>query len=406
MPSALILYHFFHPDDVISAQHFSQLAEELVKRGWSISVLTSNRFCHYPNMKIPEREEWWNGVRVIRVRRPGGSQVNGYLRLINSLWMMAGWTIKLFQIPPVDVVIIGTAPPFSAILFPVMKFFKKGKVSVHWCHDLYPEAVIANGDRGMVKWFAENVVYVIRLAYKSVDLMVDIGPCMRRRLAAYHHKAKSVTIVPWGLIEQDCIKDPDPVTRLELFGDSSLALLYSGNMGRPHDFYLFLKLAKILYGKDPNIILCFACRGSRMDELKKAIKLSGCKNIRTASFVEEFRLEKRLNAADIHLVSLRPEWEGIVVPSKFPAALAAGKPVIYAGPEGSSIAKWVKEFNAGWILSENNLEGVAQELKDISNNRYKLKVLRENAYRAYYDHFSKEIVMDQWDKILKKAIGV
>ena len=33
-PHATILYHYFHPDDVVSARHFSDLAEGLVERGW------------------------------------------------------------------------------------------------------------------------------------------------------------------------------------------------------------------------------------------------------------------------------------------------------------------------------------------------------------------------------------
>jgi colanic acid biosynthesis glycosyl transferase WcaI len=42
---ALIFYHYFYPDDVISARHFADFAEELFKRGWHVSVLTSNRGC-------------------------------------------------------------------------------------------------------------------------------------------------------------------------------------------------------------------------------------------------------------------------------------------------------------------------------------------------------------------------
>ncbi|NLE89793.1 MAG: glycosyltransferase family 4 protein, partial [Dehalococcoidales bacterium] len=43
--SILILYHFYPPDDVISARHFSDLAEGLANRGWDVTVYTSNRYC-------------------------------------------------------------------------------------------------------------------------------------------------------------------------------------------------------------------------------------------------------------------------------------------------------------------------------------------------------------------------
>ena len=40
------LYHFYHPDDVISAQLFTELAEYFVANGMEPEVWTSNRYCH------------------------------------------------------------------------------------------------------------------------------------------------------------------------------------------------------------------------------------------------------------------------------------------------------------------------------------------------------------------------
>ena len=35
-PKICVLYHFFHPDDVVSARHFSDLAEGFVEAGWDV----------------------------------------------------------------------------------------------------------------------------------------------------------------------------------------------------------------------------------------------------------------------------------------------------------------------------------------------------------------------------------
>ena len=43
MPRLLLAYHFFHPDDVVSARIFSDFAVEQQSRGWQVSVVTSNR---------------------------------------------------------------------------------------------------------------------------------------------------------------------------------------------------------------------------------------------------------------------------------------------------------------------------------------------------------------------------
>lgn len=404
-PSATVLYHFFHPDDVISAQHFSQFSEELLRRGWDVTVLTSNRYCRYPNKKILQKKEWWKNILIIRIGRPRWNQANNYFRLLNSIWMMAGWILKLLRMPPADTVIVGTDPQFSALIFPLLRLFGRGKVLVHWCYDLYPEAIIADGATGILKRLAEKFSFLMRFAYRSIDIMVDIGECMRKRLNTYNHRARCATLIPWALVEPEQIKEPDASVRSELFGDATLTLLYSGNMGKAHDFSLFLELARGLYKKDPRIVMCFACRGNRVKELTSAVRPTD-RNIRFAPFAKESELGKRLNAADIHLLSLREEWEGIVVPSKFFGSLAVGKPVIYTGPDGSAIAGWIKEFNVGLILKRENREEIINQLLEISHKPDKLLIWQRNAFQAYYNFFSKKCVMDQWDMLLREAIYI
>lgn len=381
-PSATILYHFFYPDDVVSARHFSDFAEELVNRGWQISLLTSNRYCRYPRRKIPIKEENWKGLKIIRIGRPGWNQANNFSRVMNSLWMMIGWTLRLLRMPRTDAVIVGSDPQFSQLLLPVLKFFKVQSILVYWCYDLYPEAILADGASGPIGGIVKKLPLFLKRIYDSVDLIVDIGICMRRKLDAYKPKAVRATLTPWALVEPERLKEPDLEIRHEIFGHARLALLYSGNMGRVHDFSLFLKLARRIYRENPGIIFCLACRGNRLEELRKAINPDD-DNIRLAPFVEEFELEKRLNAADIHLLSLRPEWEGIVVPSNFFGSLALGKPVIYAGPKGSAIADWIHELNVGLTLTSENLEQVTRELLQIAEDPGELQTWRENAFDAY-----------------------
>src|SRR5690242_15675115 len=69
MPKALIFYHYFHPDDVVSATHLSELAEGLARRGWQVTAMPCNRGCRDDKQKY-KRREVWNGVSIRRVWRP------------------------------------------------------------------------------------------------------------------------------------------------------------------------------------------------------------------------------------------------------------------------------------------------------------------------------------------------
>lgn len=368
-----------------------------------MTALASNRYCRYPDQKIEKREEIWNQIRIIRIWRPAWNQAHKFLRLANSIWMILGWFFKILMLPRKDVIILGTDPQFSPLLFFGLKWFVPKSKLVHWCYDLYPEAIISDGAKGASLWFARRFKKWMGWAYKRVDLMVDIGPCMRKRLDAYHHRARAETLVPWALVEPDQIESGDFQVRRKLFGDAKLGLLYSGNMGKAHDFSLFLQLARELRVKNSKVVFCFACRGNRFQELREAVTLEDS-NIRFASFANEEDLEKRLNAADIHLASLRSEWDGVVVPSKFFGSLAVGKPVIYAGSENSSLAEWIREFKVGLILTDQNISSVRDEILKIAESPQQLQLSRENAYNVYRRFFSKKVVMDKWNRALRDLI--
>ena len=69
----ILLYHFFHPDDVISARLYSDIAEEFSKQGWSVLAMPSVRSCHDGAAAFAKRENW-NGVEIHRVWRPDWRQ--------------------------------------------------------------------------------------------------------------------------------------------------------------------------------------------------------------------------------------------------------------------------------------------------------------------------------------------
>ncbi|MGD0237029.1 MAG: glycosyltransferase family 4 protein [Syntrophorhabdales bacterium] len=402
-PSVTILYHFFHPDDVVGARQFSDFARELAHRGWDVTVLTSNRCWGHSKAEISIARENWHGVRIIRVSRFGWNQANNVLRIGNALWIMMGWLVRLLRLPRTDVIVVGSDPQFSQLIFPAIKALIRPKALVYWCFDLFPEAILADGASRPVRWLARVVQPFIKRTYRSVDLMVDLGPCMRKRLNLYDHSARRETLTPWALFEPEAPEQPDPSVRRSMFGDADLTLLYSGNMGKAHDFMPFLHLARLLNRINPRIIFCFACRGNRMAELKHAIT-SGDTNIRLIPFADESQLGKQLSAADIHLVSLRPEWEGIVVPSKFFGSLAVGRPVIYAGPANSSIAAWVRELDLGLVLSQRNFKDVAEQVLDIAKDPHMLASWQKNAFEAYQRCFAKKTIMDAWNAALREEL--
>jgi glycosyltransferase involved in cell wall biosynthesis len=404
MPRLLVCYHFFHPDDVVSARMFSDLAAEQVRRGWDVTALACNRSWRDPNARLPASEEW-NGVHIRRVFRPAWDQARPGQRLANSFWMLPAWFVGTLRLGRFDAIVIGSDPAFSPLGAIALRLAYPRAAIAHWCFDLYPEAIAADGIGRAGTLLAPVARGLMRLAYRRCDSLVDIGPRMRERLADYGSGARQETLVPWALAEADRPIAIDAEARRQLFPRAKLALLYSGTMGRAHTFEALLRLARACRRLSGDAIsISFGVRGNRSDELRAAVGADDT-NVSLVDFADEQSLQRRLAAADFHLISLRDDWAGVVVPSKFFASLAIGRPVLYAGPADSEIARWIDQHGLGLHLRADDVDATADRLHALIGDDAALARWRENALAVYRRLWSKNVTNDRWDTLLRDLIA-
>ncbi len=404
MPRLLLFYHFFHPDDVVSARLYSDLAEEQQRRGWEVTVVTSNRLWRDPHAELP-RQESWNGIQIHRVYRPPWDQARPIERLANSGWMVGAWLRRARDLGSFDAIVIGSDPAFAALLALGLRPLQPRAAIVHWCFDLYPEILTAEGGRA-VEVLGPIARGLMGLAYRRFDALIDLGPRMRERLGDYRSGVHQETMVPWALTETEAPAPVDATARATLFPRAKLALLYSGTMGRAHDFDLFLRLARACRARSGDAVsVCFAARGNRADELRRAVGPDD-HNVAFAPFADEAALPARLAAADLHLISLRADWAGVVVPSKFFASLAIGRPVIYAGPADSEIAQWIAEHDLGIHLTEETIDDAAGKLQRLIDNPAAIARWQDNALAVYRREWSKRVTCDRWDTRLRELASL
>ena len=402
--SILILYHFYKPDDVISAIHFADLAEGLAKRNWNVSVFTSNRLCRKPDETITIRQETINKVKVIRHSRPGLDQSKNISRLINSVYISTKWLISIIFSKNYDIILLGTDPQMGYFIVPFIKLFKPKTKIAMWAFDLYPEII---EQMGMAKWAKVLIKSLLtpwtRLCFRYIDMVADLGECMKKRLLRYKSKASRPTLVPWAISEPGTMMEPDQEIRKKLFGDAKIGILYSGTIGHAHQFEEFIALARELRAREASVSFCFAGRGNGYQQLQDMI-LDSDTNISFAGFADEKELALRLTAADIHLISLKEGWEGLVVPSKFFGSLAAGRPLIYAGTPKSAIRKWIAEFNIGYYLDSSNIKAIADNICVLEDKSDRLKEIQTRTFNTWQANFAREKVIDSFDNELSKIL--
>jgi colanic acid biosynthesis glycosyl transferase WcaI len=402
-PRLLVLYHFFHPDEVVSARIFSDFAAEQVRRGWDVTALTCNRVHGEEGARLPP-EEMWNGVRIRRVFRPAWSQKRPLPRLGNSAWLISAWFAESKRLGAFDAIVVGSDPSFAASIAIPLRAARPRTPILHWCLDVFPDAGEAEWT-GATRLLSPPARAVMSAAYRCCDVVADLGPCMRARLERYGGSPRRETLTPWALVEPEHPAEPDPAVRHELFGDAKIGLLYAGSMSRSHDFESLLALARACRARaGDEIALCFACTGTNLPRLKEAVRPDDT-NVRFAPFTEEGALAARFEAADFHLGSLRPDFTGIVVPSKFFAALAAARPFIFAGREDAAIARWIREFSVGFELPVGGADVVAERLVALKDDPAALRATRANALATYRAHFSKRLVNDRWAALLAETVA-
>ncbi len=432
--SVYLLYHFFHPDDVVSARLFSDLAVDLTAAGFDVVAVPSIRSCHGGSVRL-SRGERWAGGQIRRVWRPDWPQHKNWGRFGNTLFMLIAWTwlALTHRRSRNEVMIVGTDPVLAVLVAISWRILRPRSRIIHWCHDLYPDAAVADGMIADDAWWVRLLRRFLAAAYRRCDVVVDLGLCMRTRLvetlqpaserdatvsAAIRPKMSRdqetvddgaadsghdwwsghhATLVPWSLVEPETVVDADPRVREDLFGDCRLSLLYSGNFGKAHFFDSLLELARRLRGE--SIGFCFAGRGLQLDEVRAAMTVAD-QNIRFAGFADEADLAARLAAADIHLVTLRENWTGAVVPSKFFGALAAGRPVLFAGDPSSAIAGWITRYDIGWVLTADSLDRIVDSLRELAADPSGQAELRQRCFDVYHAEFSRRVQVSRWCELI------
>ena len=117
-----------------------------------------------------------------------------------------------------------------------------------------------------------------------------------------------------------------------------------------------------LLADEPKLAFLFIGAGSGYGALRAAIAERRLENVVFRPYQDRAQLPLSLTAPDLHLVTLRPECEGLVMPSKLYGALAAGRPIVFIGdPEGDT-ARIVRD-GPGLVASPEEIPALAAQIR-------------------------------------------
>lgn len=346
-PSILFINRVYPPGSGATGEMLADLAEALASQGWKVTVLaTAVAVAAAPDSCPPGK------VRVVRV---GGlfSRRSLLFRAASYVAIIPALLCRALVLPRADFVVTLTDPPMLASIGPVVAFLKRSS-SIHWAQDIYPEiaeelGVLARGGAP-----ANLLRAISSWALRRYDRVVSIGRCMSSRLVARKiDPSRIITIPNWSA--PDSIRPMahgDNAFRKMQGWDGRFVVTYSGNMGLAHEFDTILDAAGQL--QDENVLFVFIGDGPRRAEVERKATALRLANVRFLPPQPREKLNESLSAADVHLVTMRRELCGLVVPSKFYGVMAAGRPGIFVGPAESEVARFIEEQRVGRVIAVGN----------------------------------------------------
>ena len=112
------------------------------------------------------------------------------------------------------------------------------------------------------------------------------------------------------------------------------------------------------------------------------------------------RFPALLAAADIHLVVQRQQAADLVMPSKLPNIMAAGRPFIATTAAGTELGRVTNESRAGLLARPEDAGSLAQAIRRLaadSGLRERLSVQGRQYAEA---HWGREQLLRQWEELL------
>jgi glycosyltransferase involved in cell wall biosynthesis len=153
----------------------------------------------------------------------------------------------------------------------------------------------------------------------------------------------------------------------------------------------------------PEIVFLFIGTGARFAEVRAAAHARNLANVRFLPPVPRAELGAALGAADAHLVTLRPDFVGLVFPSKLAGVLAAGRPVLFVGPPAVEIAGLLTRAGCGAAFAPANGAGLAATVAQWQADPARCAQLGRQARAAYEGHFTFRAALALWEDVLRRA---
>ena len=395
---------FYYPDESATSAMLTDLINGLDTSTYDVSVITGKSYYTSDLGELPAHEM----IGDVNVRRIASLRVfNGSMlgRIINYiLFHFLAAFLVLKNVRRGDIVVCLTDPPLLSVTLFGPTLLKGGQL-VNWVQDIFPEVAAGLSFGGPLSKLAPILQPVRDAVWRRSAMNVVIGDRMGDLVQSRGVIEDRISVIPnWcdelALTPQN---DRGLAIRQEWgLSEDDFIVMYSGNLGRAHDISTILGAMKELHRSGlSQVKFVFVGGGAQSEALRNSIKAAGINSAYFFPYRPKSELAQSLSVGDVHWISLAPELEGMIVPSKFFGVGAVARPSIFVGSEDGELAQIQREADCGWQVNQGDSQAFTALVQRLLADPREVAIAGQNARRALETILHRRARISQWQNLLE-----
>jgi colanic acid biosynthesis glycosyl transferase WcaI len=396
---------FYLPDHSATAQLLGDVAQYFASTGHEVIVVASRARYGGGGAPLAARETI-GGVTIIRTWAPrhGGGMVG---RIVAYLFYYLAALFHTMELGADDAVLVAkTDPPVLSLVVGIGSVIAGGRL-ICWVQDLFPEVAQAFGMRiggGRIGWLIRRLR---NWSLQRAVCVVAIGDLMAERIAAQGIAPGHILTIPnWT---NDRAITPLAHRSLALRAEwqidpAAFVLTYSGNLGRAHECDTVLGAAERLRDR-ADIVFLFIGGGHVAQQLAARVAALDLTSFRFLPYQPRDRLIDSIGIGDAHWLSLRPAFEGLIVPSKVFGICAAGRPVIAICARDGEILRMLPPGEASIHVAPGDSAALAAAIVELAANPARCEAIGAAGRLLIERNYCRDRALRRWQALLDGIIA-
>lgn len=404
-----ILTSYFHPEITAATHLLSDLADDFVKLGADVTVVTN-----YPKRGISDelRKEYLERKNEVinskfKILRTGSSKNEGGNFILRALrYALNAYSVyRTAKEVDTDIYFVSSTPPFLGIVGSILS--KKWK-TVYNLQDVFPDTLINAGKARENQFLIRFLRKIEKYIYLKQDHIITISMDFKKLLIKRGVPESKVSMI-YNWIDENEVTPVERESNILLdrysLEKDKYYITYCGNIGYSQNLELVVDVAVELEKELTDLRFVFIGDGAWKNNIKQYIKDKGINNIKLLPFQPYEDISHVMSLGDFSLVCSKPNVGTSSFPSKTWSIMAAGRPVLCSFDLGSELCEIIKSANSGIVLPPGDKKSLKKAITHAYFNREEAKGMGINGREYIERELNRTYATQQYYKVLSKVLN-